>query len=241
MSRDSYSSPDQHCDLEDLSLLALGEDIELDADHLQSCEQCRSQAAELRRVVRTARTITLADAPTAPPASVWDAIERQMRTNPSDHEAAPMATVIPLRARKAPWIALAAVVGLFFGGIFGVVAMNSNTPPAPIVAQTELAPLPGFNATGVAKLEATETGDMLAVNLTDLPASDGGYFEVWLITEDASSMISLGAVGAGNSTRLPIPPGLSLERYRMVDISSEQFDGDATHSTISVVRGTLLI
>ena len=38
---------------------------------------------------------------------------------------------------------------------------------------------------------------------------------------------------------LPLPAGISLADYPVVDISAEPYDGDPTHSTDSVVRGTL--
>jgi hypothetical protein len=248
MNRNSFTGPghddrDQHCDLDDLALLAMGEEVDLDTEHLAACGQCRSEAASLRRVVRTMRTVSPADSPNAPPANVWTAIQQQMASDTSSDQetgdAAVLATVIPLRSRKAPWIALAAVVGLFFGGIVGASVISTETVAPSLVAQAALEPLPGFTTSGTAQVEQTDAGEMLAVDLTGLPPAEDGYFEVWLITSESDSMISLGAVGAGGSTRLPIPQGLALDRYSMVDVSAERFDGDATHSTISVVRGTL--
>jgi len=36
-----------------------------------------------------------------------------------------------------------------------------------------------------------------------------------------------------------LPGGMDMESFPVVDISLEQFDGDVTHSTDSVVRGVL--
>jgi hypothetical protein len=38
---------------------------------------------------------------------------------------------------------------------------------------------------------------------------------------------------------LTVPPGTDLNRYRLVDVSDEPHDGDATHSGKSLLRGTL--
>jgi hypothetical protein len=37
----------------------------------------------------------------------------------------------------------------------------------------------------------------------------------------------------------PLPAGMDMQAFPVVDISVEQFDGDVTHSADSVVRGTL--
>ena len=38
---------------------------------------------------------------------------------------------------------------------------------------------------------------------------------------------------------VPLPAGMDMQAFPVVDISVEQFDGDVTHSADSVVRGTL--
>ena len=50
---------------------------------------------------------------------------------------------------------------------------------------------------------------------------------------------SSGTLGPGEKAVLPLPAGVSLADYPVVDISAEPYDGDPTHSTDSVVRGTL--
>ena len=42
-----------------------------------------------------------------------------------------------------------------------------------------------------------------------------------------------------STASLPLPPTLDLRTYHIVDISAEPYDGDQTHSTESVLRGTL--
>jgi anti-sigma-K factor RskA len=73
-----------------------------------------------------------------------------------------------------------------------------------------------------------------------MPQTDDAYFEVWLLAEDVSRMVSLGTMD-GPSTSLPIPTGVNLADYPVVDVSIEPFDGDPTHSSDSLVRGTLSV
>jgi hypothetical protein len=146
--------------------------------------------------------------------------------------------VVPLRRRSAPWLAAAAAVGVLFGAIGGVVWTQGSSTEPTVVAQASLEPLPGFPSRGVARVQSTDVGDSVTVDLQGLPATEG-YYEVWLLTEDASAMVSLGAVGPGETSTLPLPPGIALDRFHIVDISAEEFDGDPTHSTVSVARGDL--
>ena len=43
----------------------------------------------------------------------------------------------------------------------------------------------------------------------------------------------------GDTATFPVPDGLDLGEFPVVDISVEPFDGDPSHSGDSVVRGTL--
>jgi len=51
--------------------------------------------------------------------------------------------------------------------------------------------------------------------------------------------VALGSLSDRPEAFLPVPPGTDLNRYRLVDISDEPHDGDATHSGRSLLRGTL--
>ena len=80
-------------------------------------------------------------------------------------------------------------------------------------------------------------GPELVVDVSDLSTGDG-FYEVWLIDPETFQMIGLGAL-TDSAGRFPIPEGLDLSRYTVVDISLEPLDGDPVHSTDSVVRGEL--
>ncbi len=222
-----------HCDPQTLSLIAIGEEPTADeALHLVTCDECRREWESLRAVADVARDLD-DDEFTAPPAHVWAAISEEIAETPAD-----AGNVVPLRAKRgfAPWIAVAAAVGLVLGGVGGAMLMRSSPPE--VVASVPLEPLADYTATGNAAVEVVDGTEVLSVDVSDLPATDG-YFEVWLLAPDASSMIALGTLGPGESATLPLPAGISLADYPVVDISVEPYDGDPKHSTDSVVRGTL--
>lgn len=219
-----------HCEPQTLSLIALGEQPSADeALHLVTCDTCRRDWESMRATVDVARDLG-DDELLTPPDHVWAAIAEEI--------SADAGTVVPLRPRRrvAPWIALAAAVGVIVGGAVGASLVRSAPPE--IVASVALEPLADYSTTGTATVEVIDGAEMLAVDVSGLPSTDG-YFEVWLLAPDASSMIALGTLGAGESTVLPLPAGVSLADYPIVDISAEPYDGDPAHSTDSVVRGTL--
>ena len=219
-----------HCEPQTLSLIALGEQPSADdALHLVTCDSCRRDWESMRATVEVARDLD-DDELLSPPDHVWAAIAEEI--------SADSGTVVPMRSRRrtAPWIALAAAVGVVLGGAIGASVMRS-TPPE-IVASVPLEPLAEYSAAGTASVEVVDGTEMLAVDVTGLPATDG-YFEVWLLAPDSSSMIALGTLGPDEKAVLPLPAGVSLADYPVVDISAEPYEGDPTHSTDSVVRGTL--
>lgn len=219
-----------HCEPQTLSLIALGEQPSAEeAMHLVTCDTCRRDWESLRATVDVARDLD-DDELLTPPDHVWAAIAEEI--------SADAGTIVPMRSRRriAPWIALAAAVGVVLGGVVGASLMRSAPPE--IVASVALEPLADYSTTGQATVEIVDGTEMLAVDVSGLPPTDG-YFEVWLLAPDASSMIALGTLGAGESTVLPLPAGVSLADYPVVDISAEPYDGNPAHSTDSVVRGTL--
>jgi len=218
-----------HCEPQVLSLIALGEAPDpADAMHLVTCDDCRRDWESMRATVDVARDLD-ADEFMAPPDHVWAAIAEEI--------AAPT-NVTPLRWRRrsGPWILLAASVGLIVGGVVSATLMASA--PTEVVASVALEPLADYSAAGTATVELVNGTPMLAVDVSGLPTTDG-YFEVWLLAPDASSMIALGTLGSGERAVLPLPAGMSLTDYPVVDISAEPYDGDPAHSSDSVVRGTL--
>ncbi len=93
-------------------------------------------------------------------------------------------------------------------------------------------------AVGSAEVDEARDGRRtLRVSLDGTDESDD-YREVWLIRNDGAALISLGVL-EGTSGEFPIPAGVDLSEYDLVDISLEPIDGDPGHSGDSIVRGQL--
>jgi anti-sigma-K factor RskA len=120
--------------------------------------------------------------------------------------------------------------------VLGWQAFDTDEPP-PVVATATLGPLADPEATGTASIAGAGGERELTVNL-DSASEHDGFLEVWLLSPDASGLVSLGVL-RGDTATFPVPDGLDLGEFPVVDISVEPFDGDPSHSGDSVVRGTL--
>ena len=231
-----------HIDVEDLSLVALGEAISSDDQaHLTICEACRHELDALRAVVGSARSITDDDALVMPPSRVWDAIQAEVREMP----ASPVVVTASDRrrpARRAPmWVVAAAAVGGIAAGAVVAVSLPTDSSPTPVdtVARATLEPLADFAVRGSADVQRGEQGAVLRVSIPDLPPVDDGYYEVWMATSDASTMVAIGTLNPGGDATFVLPASMNTDQFPLVDVSVEHFDGDAGHSAVSVVRGEL--
>ncbi|MBH0025295.1 anti-sigma factor [Salinibacterium sp. SWN248] len=144
--------------------------------------------------------------------------------------------------RRRPWIGIVAAAAAVALVASAGTALWSTFRPAEqptILASATLAAFPDWpDSTGEAKLEQLPDGTRVIDVNFDAPATDGGYREVWLITTDATALVSLGIV-EGTSGQFTVPDGLDISSYDLVDISEEQFDGNPAHSGDSIVRGQL--
>ncbi|GAA2624646.1 anti-sigma factor [Paractinoplanes durhamensis] len=217
----------QHLDLDRLVLLALSEPQEpADADHLAECAGCRHDLESLRHVAELgAEGPDLGSLP-APPERIWQRIEAGI---------APAETRV-VRPRRSRWLlpALAAAVL----AVAGTVVVLQRAPAETVTARATLTPLATVPADAGGTVRVLSDGEML-VDVRNLPLTTG-FHEVWLIDPDhPTKMIAIGNLAARPDATLPVPPGVDMNRYRLVDISDEPHDGDAAHSGHSLLRGTL--
>ena len=234
-----------HIDEDELAVIAIGEPASAADDrHLQDCARCRSRLDQLTAVVASTRTITDADRPAAPPASVWAGIEAELGlASAASTEASGVASLDAARRRRSRgWslVAAAAVVGLLAGSVGTVVLSQRDTAPAPvIVAQASLEPVDAATVRGTAAIERADGAAVLHVSVPDLPTLDDGYYEVWMATPDAATMVAIGTLNPGEEGTFVLPAGMDVAAFPLVDVSVEHFDGDPGHSAVSVVRGQL--
>jgi hypothetical protein len=239
----------QHCTPEQLALAALREPLpDADAAHLETCQECRAEVASLQRAVDALAVPQLAAprASVAPPASVWAAIAASTGVTAAPRsDVAPVAepapadaVVLPFRSPRRPLLiaAAAAVAGAVIGA--GAVAVLRGGDGGEAVTAVALEALAENEASGRAEVVVRDDGTrVLQVDL-DAPVRDDSFYEIWLIDRDVVGMFPLGAVRPGTQT-VPLPEGLDLGDFPIVDVSVEPLDGDPTHSGVSVARGEL--
>lgn len=224
-----------HCDDDDLAVIALGEPASPEDDaHLQQCPRCRSRLDQWAAVVTAARTVDPQDEPVPPPAEVWNAITTELG----------LGTATPLadrRRQRSPWllVAAAAAIGLVVGGGVTAAVVTSSSPSADVVARAALDPLGASGSTGTATVETGPDGPVLRVAMADLAPVEDGYYEVWMATADAGTMVAVGTLSPGQEARIALPSGMDVTAFPLVDVSVEHFDGDPGHSAESVARGQL--
>ena len=244
-----------HLDAERLALLAIeGTPTDAERDHLAGCDACSLELAELEHTVVVGRsTMTLGELE-APPDRVWDRILDEVRAGAAEPEAevpeaevpeaatttAPAAAPVGARTSRRP----SRVLWSLAAGIAAVLAVagvwNLVRPPESVeIASATLAAFPAHpDAAGEALVAEQADGERTVTVTLDGAASDGGFREVWLITADASALVSLGEL-EGTEGTFVVPEGVDLREYVLVDVSQEPRDGDPAHSGDSIVRGEL--
>ncbi len=250
----------QHCDEETLALAALEPSSldQLSSQHIHHCAKCTAELESFLLVTSTMRTAG-PTALTVPPAGLWESIDAATARPNLRSVPAPGASPDPTQAddsaprRRRSWLpmAAAAMIGAVVGGaaVVGVLDSDQAAPiaqPAPsasVVASASLQPLgdagKATTGSGNAAVESNESGLQLGISTAGLEATEG-YYEVWLIDPDTMDMLSIGSINAGDQNSfLPIPTGVDLGKYSVVDISDEPLNGDPTHSKVSVLRGQL--
>jgi hypothetical protein len=144
------------------------------------------------------------------------------------------------RARRQwPLLAAAAALSLVAGTGIGLgFAWRDAPDPAPgtTLASFELDALaPGVSAT-TATLTQVGTDRAVLVDLARLPTIDG-FHEVWLLSADATRLVSLGPVRTDGT--YIVPANVDLIELPVLDVSAEPSDGDPGHSGDSLLRGRL--
>jgi anti-sigma-K factor RskA len=234
----------QHLDPDRLVLLALSEETEelTESDHLAQCAGCRRDLDGFREVAGLgADCQDVRDLP-APPERLWRAIASDISRTESKET-----PVIGLAERRgdrkrprrwAPLISAAAAAILAIAGTVAVGRVLDGRETGSVTARATLSPLPAVSADARGSVRVLSGGE-LEIDVSNLPLTTG-FHEVWLLDpDDPTKMVALGNLPDQARVVLPVPPGTDLNRFRLVDVSDEPHDGDATHSGNSLLRGTL--
>lgn len=227
-----------HLDPERLALTAAGEVLTpTEQEHIDACDDCALELAELEHTVDVARATALLGPLETPPERVWDRISAEVRAAAAD--APPQRERRPRRtsALTKLMFSLAASVAI----VLVAVGVWSVVRPAQVV-ELAAATLDAFpdhpGSAGEAVVVENPDGELQVRVALDADDAEGGFREVWLIKADASDLVSLGVL-EGRDGVFTVPEGIDIHDFVLVDISQEPDDGDPTHSGDSVVRGEL--
>jgi anti-sigma-K factor RskA len=175
-----------------------------------------------------------------PPAGLWAGIEARVAAgDPASRVDTPSSGKMALLRRRWPVVVGAAASLLIGVGVWSVARDDDGTDPLAEVALSN----DGLAAEGVASradasLVRLDDGlYALDVDVSDLPSTQEGFLELWIIDTAVEGMYSLGPLhGSG---RYPLPPHVDPADFPVVDISIEPTDGVPTHSGRSILRGQL--
>ena len=239
----------RHVDPDTLALLALGESVESaeESAHLAACPECALELASFTLAARVGRESLTSEPLDVPHDRVWERISGELQIAQPQPQPlpqpqltarpTPIAAARPRRRLVVAVAAAAAVVALVAAGGAVWVALTLSAPT--VLATAQLDALPQWpTASGSARLERLADGSRVVRVTLDAPVDDGGFREAWLITSDASALVSLGVMRDGSAT-FAVPDGIDTSSYDLVDVSEEAFDGDPAHSGDSIVRGAL--
>lgn len=237
--------------------------------HLASCPACTEEVAEMSHAATVARSTIDESALESPSARVWDRIHQELalgadvaadplsRAGGTDEplgppapavewapapgeEADPVGPTAPSRRRRtrSVWVLAASLVLIAVVGVGAWAGISASLAPT-VVAAASLDAFPSHpRAEGTAEVDLARDGSRTLTVTLEGAADSDDYREVWLIRNDGADLISLGVL-EGSTGTFPIPAGVDLEEFDLVDISFEPVDGDPAHSGDSIVRGQL--
>ena len=116
---------------------------------------------------------------------------------------------------------------------------GDGDPPAPrITSSATLRAVPGGpgDVQGQVTVVQGSTGPELRITTSGLPRQPG-FYQIWVF-DGKERMQAVGVLGRDSAT-VALPATIDLDVFNVVDISLEPYDDDQTHSTTSVLRGTL--
>lgn len=136
-------------------------------------------------------------------------------------------------------LAIAAALALVVGVTGTLLAQRALQPADTVIASTPLAALPDWaGSSGTAELERDSDGRRWLVVTVSTSRSVDGFQQVWLMNTDVTAMLQVGLLSQPQQ-RFPLPAGVDVEAYPVVDVSDEPATDNGAHSGNSIVRGTL--
>jgi len=230
---------------EDLLPLLTGEldraETAIVAGHLRNCEACRTHLVDSAVTHGALRSVSRAEAQLRVPE--YDLVQSATATPDITHAQPPL-SVAPARSRHRYRVgAVAAVVAVIVGlvGLGWAVGRPSPTAPqAPVSAVASLRHLdaPAF-ATGVVVVRSIGSTRQMRIRIDGLGhAPPDHFYEVWLFQPANNKMLPVGILPPSGAGNFELSASL-MSQYSAIDVSLQVNDGDATHSSQSVLRGPI--
>lgn len=218
---------------------ALGEALdEQERRRLAEDPDLQAEVDAFARVVEVASNPAGAGDPA--PDHLWPGIAAAAFGDVQQDDDAAGGEVVQLRSRARwgmPLAAFAAAAALVAVVVVTGDPVSDDVTP---VAAATLQPLEGAEVqveAPTAQFVVDDGSTRLDVDLSALPDSTEGFYEIWLLDPDDGRMVSLGPARPDGTYALP--KGVGVDDYPAVDVSVEPHDGDPTHSGDSVLRGSV--
>jgi anti-sigma factor RsiW len=197
--------------------------------HLAGCDPCRRDLAAVAvaaSALRDVARLPIAEAPDLPP--LRSPIARGGQQRPSE----PPRTV-PWRSW---WLLGAAAVLLALVLAVGALTIDRDREPGPGRTVALGGPAAG-GATAEARMRGAGDGQVMTMTASGLPRPPAGaYYEVWLVG-DPGEEFPVGVLAPNGEGVWSLPAEVAA-RYRVIDVTLEQADGNPSRSGRSVLRGT---
>jgi hypothetical protein len=195
--------------------------------HLAGCDPCRRDLAAV-----AVASSALRDLARLPMVKAPDLPMRQPADAPDDGLAP---SVLRGRPRRSRWLlgAVAVLVALLLGIGGSTVGRDRDSGRGETVALG--APAAG-GATAEARMRGAGDDQIMTMTAKGLPRPPAdAYYEVWLIG-DAGEEFRVGVLAPNGEGVWSLPTDVAA-RYRAIDVTLEQADGDPSRSDRTVLRG----
>jgi hypothetical protein len=217
------------------------------AGHLRNCETCRARLVDSAVVHGTLRSASRAEAQLRVPE--YD-LGQSAEATPGVSEAQAPLSISPApsrqRYRTSAVTAVAAVAAAVIVALVGlgwaVGRQSPAAPQAPVSAVASLRHLdaPTF-AAGVVIVRSIGSTRQMHIRIDGLgPAAPNHFYEVWLLRPTSNKMLPVGILPPSGAASFELSASL-MSQYSAIDVSLQVNDGDATHSSQSVLRGPIQV
>lgn len=228
--------------------LELGEVRSITA-HLRACDACRRELVEVVGATAALELLRTSDAAplgledlTAdedadlPPLVLGRLMSVAPRpSSPDDAEEPDDAAPRPRPARPSRRRALlaGAAAAAVAAILVATVAVTRSSGPSTVAVA--LQPVGSSTGRGTVRMTTSGADRTMTVDTRLSPASNGSFYEVWLLDQATGRMLSVGVLPDDGKARFSLPADL-LAAYDSVDVSLEPDDGVPAHSADSVLR-----